>query len=34
MIQFDQNDHGTYFTGQVVTGRVFVTLNKAKKFKG
>lgn len=34
VILFDQNEHGTYFTGQVITGKVIITLNKTKKFKG
>ncbi|XP_017053004.1 arrestin domain-containing protein 17 [Drosophila ficusphila] len=34
MITFDQNEHGTYFTGQVITGKVIVNLNKTKKLRG
>ncbi|KAH8330726.1 hypothetical protein KR067_006901 [Drosophila pandora] len=34
MITFDQNEHGTYFTGQVITGKVIVNLNKSKKLRG
>ncbi|KAH8420953.1 hypothetical protein KR222_011087 [Zaprionus bogoriensis] len=34
IIKFDQNEHGTYFTGQVVTGRVIVNFNKTKKLRG
>ncbi|XP_037949211.1 arrestin domain-containing protein 17-like [Teleopsis dalmanni] len=34
VIVFDQNEHGTYFTGQTVTGKVIVTLSKARKLKG
>ncbi|EDW38186.1 GL12454 [Drosophila persimilis] len=34
MITFDQNEHGTYFTGQVVTGKVIVNLTKTKKLRG
>ncbi|EDV93348.1 arrestin domain-containing protein 17 [Drosophila grimshawi] len=34
IISFDQNEHGTYFTGQVVTGKVVVNLNKTKKLRG
>ncbi|XP_064550790.1 arrestin domain-containing protein 17 [Drosophila montana] len=33
-ITFDQNEHGTYFTGQVVTGKVIVNFNKTKKLRG
>ncbi|XP_017856115.1 PREDICTED: arrestin domain-containing protein 5 [Drosophila arizonae] len=33
-ITFDQNEHGTYFTGQVVTGKVIINLNKTKKLRG
>ncbi|KAI8044582.1 arrestin domain-containing protein 17 [Drosophila gunungcola] len=34
MITFDQNEHGTYFTGQVITGKVIVNLTKTKKLRG
>ncbi|EDW59560.1 arrestin domain-containing protein 17 [Drosophila virilis] len=34
LITFDQNEHGTYFTGQVVTGKVIVNFNKTKKLRG
>ncbi|XP_023292038.2 arrestin domain-containing protein 17 [Lucilia cuprina] len=34
VITFDQNEYGTYFTGQLLTGKVVITLNKPKKFKG
>uniref|UniRef100_A0A1L8EHC8 Putative arrestin domain-containing protein 3 n=1 Tax=Haematobia irritans TaxID=7368 RepID=A0A1L8EHC8_HAEIR len=34
VISFDQNEYGTYFTGQLLTGKVIITLNKSKKFKG
>lgn len=34
VIVFDQNDFGTYFTGQIVSGKVIITLEKAKKLKG
>ncbi|ALC47981.1 CG10086 [Drosophila busckii] len=34
MITFDQNEHGTYFTGQVVSGKAIVNLNKSKKLRG
>ncbi|KAH8311732.1 hypothetical protein KR044_007717 [Drosophila immigrans] len=34
IITFDQNEHGTYFTGQVVTGKVIVNFNKTKKLRG
>lgn len=34
VISFDQNEYGTYFTGQLLTGKVVLTLNKSKKFKG
>lgn len=34
VITFDQNEYGTYFTGQQLTGKVVITLNKTKKFKG
>ncbi|KAM7361984.1 arrestin domain-containing protein 17 [Cochliomyia hominivorax] len=34
VITFDQNEYGTYFTGQQITGKVVITLNKPKKFKG
>ncbi|KAH8344320.1 hypothetical protein KR084_009658 [Drosophila pseudotakahashii] len=34
MITFDQNEHGTYFTGQVISGKVIVNLNKTKKLRG
>lgn len=34
VISFDQNEYGTYFTGQLLTGKVIITLNKTKKFKG
>uniref|UniRef100_T1P880 Arrestin (Or S-antigen) n=1 Tax=Musca domestica TaxID=7370 RepID=T1P880_MUSDO len=34
VITFDQNEYGTYFTGQLLTGKVILTLNKSKKFKG
>ncbi|TMW45822.1 hypothetical protein DOY81_009103 [Sarcophaga bullata] len=33
VITFDQNEYGTYFTGQHITGKVIITLNKPKKFK-
>nr|XP_014098602.2 arrestin domain-containing protein 17 [Bactrocera oleae] len=33
VIVFDQNDFGTYFTGQIVSGKVIITLEKAKKLK-
>lgn len=32
-IVFDQNDHGTFFTGQIVSGKVIVQLNKRKKLR-
>ncbi|CAD6995997.1 unnamed protein product [Ceratitis capitata] len=34
VILFDQNDFGTYFTGQTVSGKVVITLEKSKKIKG
>ncbi|XP_036329503.1 arrestin domain-containing protein 5 isoform X2 [Rhagoletis pomonella] len=34
IIMFDQNEFGTYFTGQIVSGKVVVTLEKSKKLKG
>lgn len=34
VINFDQNEYGTYFTGQLLTGKVIFTINKTKKFKG
>lgn len=34
VIAFDQNDFGTYFTGQIVSGKVIITLEKTKKLKG
>ncbi|XP_013118292.2 arrestin domain-containing protein 17 [Stomoxys calcitrans] len=34
VISFDQNEYGTYFTGQLLTGKVVINLNKSKKFKG
>lgn len=34
VIVFDENDFGTYFTGQTVSGKVIITLEKTKKLKG
>ncbi|EDW81366.1 uncharacterized protein Dwil_GK12019 [Drosophila willistoni] len=34
IITFDQNEHGTYFTGQVISGKVIVNFNKTKKLRG
>ncbi|XP_011209310.2 arrestin domain-containing protein 17 [Bactrocera dorsalis] len=34
VVVFDQNDFGTYFTGQIVSGKVIITLEKTKKLKG
>lgn len=33
-IDFDNNPHGTYFGGQVVSGRVTLRLDKVKLVKG
>jgi len=33
-IDFDNNPHGTYFGGQVLTGRVTLKLDKMKLVKG
>ncbi|XP_054741379.1 arrestin domain-containing protein 17 [Anastrepha obliqua] len=33
-VVFDRNEFGTYFTGQIVTGKVIITLEKSKKLKG
>lgn len=32
-IVFDKNDHGTFFTGQVVSGKVIIELNKRRKLR-
>ncbi|XP_067638791.1 arrestin domain-containing protein 17 [Eurosta solidaginis] len=34
VVVFDHNDFGTYFTGQTVSGKVIVTLERPKKLKG
>ena len=33
-IVFDKNDHGTFFTGQIVSGKVIIELNRKKKLRG
>lgn len=33
-IVFDENSHGTYFSGQKVSGKVILTLDKSKPIKG
>lgn len=33
-IEFDNNPHGTYFGGQVMTGRVTIKSDKMKLVKG
>ncbi|XP_055851496.1 arrestin domain-containing protein 2-like [Episyrphus balteatus] len=32
-IVFDKNDHGTFFTGQIVSGKVIIELNRKKKLR-
>ena len=33
-IEFDNNPYGTYFAGQVVTGKVTIQSDKPKNVKG
>lgn len=33
-IEFDNNPQGVYFSGQILTGRFTLTVNKVKKMKG
>lgn len=34
VIEFDQNPHGTYFAGQVITGKVTLKTDKIRQVKG
>lgn len=33
-VKFEQNPHGVFYSGQVMSGSVQITLDKARKFKG
>lgn len=33
-IKFEQNQHGVFYAGQVMSGAVQITMDKTRKFKG